>query len=96
LQPGLPKDDRLVDLYLNMLVVFTDSTLWKFTSKAGDSMKPMLHRLCSSFIDYLVENGFYAVLHDLLLNGLGCAEPKLSKHSLPAAMGIRYRSVSHL
>lgn len=29
----------------------------------GDSMKPMLHRLCSSFIDYLVENGFYAVLH---------------------------------
>jgi hypothetical protein len=53
----------------------------------GESIKPVLHRLCVTFVDYILEKEFYPTMNQLLIEGLS---NKLSPPSLMAAMGVRY------
>lgn len=89
LKPGQPRDDPSVTTCLNMILVLTDYTLWKFTARAGDAMKPTLHKLCVSFVNHLVDNGLFPMLNEVLMTGLGRPEPGLNKQTLAAATGIR-------
>ncbi|XP_065890414.1 ubiquitin-protein ligase E3B-like [Dysidea avara] len=93
LKPGSPKDNPTITLYLHMLLLFTDYTLWKISEKAGAPLKATLHKLCLATISHLVKNNLYKIMKELLLTGLGSPQPGLSQHSLSAATTIRMLSL---
>eukprot|EP00731_Ephydatia_muelleri_P016910 Em0010g8a len=64
-KPGQPRDDASVTTCLNMILILTDYTLWKFTARAGDAIKLTLHKLCASFVHHLVDNGLFQTLNTL-------------------------------
>jgi hypothetical protein len=89
LKLGYPEDDHAINCFLSLIVTFCDYTLWKFSAKAGSSIKPTLHQLCVTFVNHIMEKRFYPIMNELLTDGLCCTVPKLSGQNLPAAMGIR-------
>ncbi|KAL5468672.1 hypothetical protein EMCRGX_G029773 [Ephydatia muelleri] len=62
---GQPRDDASVTTCLNMILILTDYTLWKFTARAGDAIKLTLHKLCASFVHHLVDNGLFQTLNEV-------------------------------
>ncbi|CAM4544951.1 unnamed protein product [Leuciscus chuanchicus] len=93
LKPDILQDNKLVTLYLTMLITFTDTSTWKIIRGKGEALKPALNRICENIMGYLNQKGFYSVLQILLTNGLARSRPSLSKGTLTAIFTLSLRPV---
>ncbi|MBN3316719.1 UBE3B ligase, partial [Atractosteus spatula] len=93
LKPDILQDNKMVTLYLTMLVTFTDTSNWKIVRGKGEALRPALNRICENIMGHLNQKGFYTVLQILLTNGLARARPSLSKGSLTAVFTLALRPV---
>uniref|UniRef100_A0A8C1FT05 Ubiquitin-protein ligase E3B n=1 Tax=Cyprinus carpio carpio TaxID=630221 RepID=A0A8C1FT05_CYPCA len=93
LQPDILQDNKLVTLYLTMLITFTDTSTWKIIRGKGEALKPALNRICENIMGHLNQKGFYSVLQILLTNGLARSRPSLSKGTLTAIFTLSLRPV---
>ncbi|XP_073670832.1 ubiquitin-protein ligase E3B [Paramisgurnus dabryanus] len=93
LKPDILQDNKLVTLYLTMLITFTDTSTWKIVRGKGEALKPALNRICENIMGYLNQKGFYSVLQILLTNGLARSRPSLSKGTLTAVFTLSLRPV---
>ncbi|GAA6081041.1 ubiquitin-protein ligase E3B isoform X1 [Tachysurus ichikawai] len=93
LKPDILQDNKLVTLYLKMLITFTDTSTWKIVRGKGEALKPALNRICENIMGHLNQKGFYSVLQILLTNGLARSRPSLSKGMLTAIFTLSLRPV---
>lgn len=93
LKPDILQDNKLVTLYLTMLITFTDTSTWKIIRGKGEALKPALNRICENIMGHLNQKGFYSVLQILLTNGLARSRPSLSKGTLTAIFTLSLRPV---
>uniref|UniRef100_H2LTE0 Ubiquitin-protein ligase E3B n=1 Tax=Oryzias latipes TaxID=8090 RepID=H2LTE0_ORYLA len=92
-KPDILQDNKLITLYLTMLVTFTDTTTWRIVRGKGEALKPALTRICENIMGHLNQKGFYSVLQILLTNGLARSKPSLSKGTLTAIFSLSLRPV---
>ncbi|XP_051968768.1 ubiquitin-protein ligase E3B-like [Xyrauchen texanus] len=93
LKPDILQENKLVTLYLTMLITFTDTSTWKIIRGKGEALKPALNRICENIMGHLNQKGFYSVLQILLTNGLARSRPSLSKGTLTAIFTLSLRPV---
>ncbi|XP_061672603.1 ubiquitin-protein ligase E3B [Syngnathoides biaculeatus] len=93
LKPDILQDNKLVTLYLTMLVTFTDTSTWRIVRGKGEALRPALARICENIMGYLNQKGFYSTLQILLTNGLARSKPALSKGTLTAIFTLSLRPV---
>uniref|UniRef100_A0A3Q3WXR1 Ubiquitin-protein ligase E3B n=1 Tax=Mola mola TaxID=94237 RepID=A0A3Q3WXR1_MOLML len=92
-KPDILQDNKLVTLYLTMLVTFTDTSTWRIVRVKGEALRPALTRICENIMGHLILKGFYSVLQILLTNGLARSKPSLSKGTLTAVFTLSLRPV---
>uniref|UniRef100_A0A7N8XY67 Ubiquitin-protein ligase E3B n=1 Tax=Mastacembelus armatus TaxID=205130 RepID=A0A7N8XY67_9TELE len=92
-KPDILQDNKLVTLYLTMLVTFTDTSTWRIVRGKGEALRPALTRICENIMGHLNQKGFYSVLQILLTNGLARSKPSLSKGTLTAVFTLSLRPV---
>ncbi|XP_030226026.1 ubiquitin-protein ligase E3B [Gadus morhua] len=93
LKPDILQDNKLVTLYLSMLVSFTDTCTWRLLRGKGEALKPALTRICENIMGHLNQKGFYSTLQILLTCGLARSRPSLSKGTLTAIFTLSLRPV---
>ncbi|MGH0183681.1 UNVERIFIED_CONTAM: hypothetical protein FKN15_012875 [Acipenser sinensis] len=93
LKPDILQDNKMVTLYLSMLVTFTDTSTWKILRVKGEALRPALNRICENIMGQLNQKGFYTILQILLTNGLARSRPSLSKATLTAIFTLALRPV---
>ncbi|XP_027890096.1 ubiquitin-protein ligase E3B isoform X2 [Xiphophorus couchianus] len=93
LKPDILQDNKLVTLYLTMLVTFTDTSTWRIVRGKGEALRPALTRICENIMGHLNQKGFYSTLQILLTNGLARSKPSLSKGTLTAIFSLSLRPV---
>uniref|UniRef100_A0A3P8XAK4 HECT-type E3 ubiquitin transferase n=1 Tax=Esox lucius TaxID=8010 RepID=A0A3P8XAK4_ESOLU len=93
LKPDILQDNKLVTLYLTMLVTFTDTSNWKIVRGKGEALRPALTRICENIMGHLNQKGFYSILQILLTNGLARSRPSLTKGTLTAIFTLALRPV---
>ncbi|XP_017269469.1 ubiquitin-protein ligase E3B [Kryptolebias marmoratus] len=93
LKPDILQDNKLVTLYLTMLVTFTDTSTWRIIRAKGEALRPALTRICENIMGHLNQKGFYSILQILLTNGLARSKPSLSKGTLTAIFTLSLRPV---
>ncbi|KAF3850863.1 hypothetical protein F7725_012635 [Dissostichus mawsoni] len=106
LKPDILQDNKMITLYLSMLVTFTDTSTWRidmFPAKIkhnsfplivlGEALRPALTRICENIMGHLNQKGFYSILQILLTNGLARSKPSLSKGTLTAIFSLSLRPV---
>ncbi|CAB1319440.1 unnamed protein product, partial [Coregonus sp. 'balchen'] len=93
LKPDILQDNKLVTLYLTMLVTFTDTSTWKIVRGKGEALRPVLTRICENIMGHLNQKGFYSILQILLTNGLARSRPSLTKGTLTAIFTLALRPV---
>ncbi|KAM8886763.1 ubiquitin-protein ligase E3B isoform 3-T3 [Spinachia spinachia] len=93
LKPDILQDNKLVTLYLSMLVTFTDTLTWRIVRGKGEALRPALTRICENIMGHLNQKGFYSMLQILLTNGLARSKPSLSKGTLTAVFSLSLRPV---
>uniref|UniRef100_A0A8D3AR57 Ubiquitin-protein ligase E3B n=1 Tax=Scophthalmus maximus TaxID=52904 RepID=A0A8D3AR57_SCOMX len=92
-KPDILQDNKLVTLYLTMLVTFTDTSTWRIVRGKGEALRPALMRICENIMGHLNQKGFYSTLQILLTNGLARSKPSLSKGTLTAIFTLSLRPV---
>ncbi|KAG7244042.1 hypothetical protein INR49_006203 [Caranx melampygus] len=92
LKPDILQDNKLVTLYLTMLVTFTDTSTWRIV-RGKEALRPPLTKICENIMGHLNQKGFYSVLQILLTNGLARSKPSLSKGTLTAIFTLSLRPV---
>uniref|UniRef100_A0A8C8ME30 Ubiquitin-protein ligase E3B n=2 Tax=Oncorhynchus TaxID=8016 RepID=A0A8C8ME30_ONCTS len=92
-KPDILQDNKLVTLYLTMLVTFTDTSTWKIVRGKGEALRPALTRICENIMGHLNQKGFYSILQILLTNGLARSRPSLTKGTLTAVFTLALRPV---
>ncbi|TMS03889.1 Ubiquitin-protein ligase E3B [Larimichthys crocea] len=90
LKPDILQDNKLVTLYLTMLVTFTDTSTWRIV-RGKEALRPALTRFCENIMGHLNQKGFYSTLQILLTNGLARSKPSLSKGTLTAIFTLSLR-----
>uniref|UniRef100_A0A7N6BT92 Ubiquitin-protein ligase E3B n=1 Tax=Anabas testudineus TaxID=64144 RepID=A0A7N6BT92_ANATE len=50
LKPDILQDNKLVTLYLTMLVTFTDTSTWRIVRGKGEALRPALTRICENIM----------------------------------------------
>lgn len=93
LKPDILQDNKIITLYLTMLVTFTDTSSWRIIRGKGEALRPALTRICENIMGHLNQKGFYSVLQILLTNGLARSRPSLSKGTLTAIFTLALRPV---
>uniref|UniRef100_A0A665TSF4 Ubiquitin-protein ligase E3B n=1 Tax=Echeneis naucrates TaxID=173247 RepID=A0A665TSF4_ECHNA len=93
LKPDILQDNKLVTLYLTMLVTFTDTSTWRMVRGKGEALRPALMKICENIMGHLNQKGFYSILQILLTNGLARSRPSLSKGTLTAIFTLSLRPV---
>ncbi|XP_076006802.1 ubiquitin-protein ligase E3B [Genypterus blacodes] len=93
LKPDILQDNKLVTLYLTMLVTFTDTSTWRIVRGKGEALRPALTRICENIMGHLNQKGFYSMLQILLTNGLARSKPSLSKGTLTGIFTLSLRPV---
>ncbi|XP_058491280.1 ubiquitin-protein ligase E3B [Solea solea] len=93
LKPDILQDNKMITLYLSMLVTFTDTSTWKIVRGKGEALRPALMRMCENIMGHLNQKGFYSMLQILLTNGLARSKPSLSKGTLTAIFTLSLRPV---
>uniref|UniRef100_A0A3B4YTF1 Ubiquitin-protein ligase E3B n=1 Tax=Seriola lalandi dorsalis TaxID=1841481 RepID=A0A3B4YTF1_SERLL len=92
-KPDILQDNKLVTLYLTVLVTFTDTSTWRIIRGKGEALRPALMRICENIMGHLNQKGFYSILQILLTNGLARSKPSLSKGTLTAIFTLSLRPV---
>merc|ERR1719187_2155876 len=69
LQPDVPPENRLISLYLHLLLTFSATNTWKAT-KHMEPLKPTLEKLTHNIMGDLVARGHYITLNALIVRGL--------------------------
>ncbi|XP_049906902.1 ubiquitin-protein ligase E3B [Epinephelus moara] len=92
LKPDILQDNKLVTLYLTMLVTFTDTSTWRIV-RGKEALRPALTKICENIMGHLNQKGFYSILQILLTNGLARSKPSLSKGTLTAIFSLSLRPV---
>ncbi|KAJ8379360.1 hypothetical protein SKAU_G00001380 [Synaphobranchus kaupii] len=92
LKPDILQDNKLVTLYLTMLMTFTDTSKWKLL-RGKENLRPALNRICENIMGHLNQKGFYTILQILLTNGLARSRPSLTKATLTAIFTLSLRPV---
>lgn len=93
LKPDILQDNKMITLYLTMLVTFTDTSTWRIVRGKGEALRPALTRICENIMGHLNQKGFYSILQILLTNGLARSKPSLSKGTLTAIFTLSLRPV---
>ncbi|KAK5871433.1 hypothetical protein PBY51_004316 [Eleginops maclovinus] len=93
LKPDILQDNKMITLYLSMLVTFTDTSTWRIVRGKGEALRPALMRICENIMGHLNQKGFYSILQILLTNGLARTKPSLSKGTLTAIFSLSLRPV---
>ncbi|KAK5932762.1 hypothetical protein CgunFtcFv8_004440 [Champsocephalus gunnari] len=93
LKPDILQDNKMITLYLSMLVTFTDTSTWRIVRGKGEALRPALTRICENIMGHLNQKGFYSILQILLTNGLARSKPSLSKGTLTAIFSLSLRPV---
>ncbi|CAL9708334.1 unnamed protein product [Knipowitschia caucasica] len=93
LKPDILQDNKIITLYLTMLVTFTDTSTWRIVKGKGEALRPALTRICENVMGHLNQKGFYSILQILLTNGLARSRPSLSKGTLTAIFTLALRPV---
>lgn len=88
LKPESNSDHKSMVLYLNMLVILTNTGSWKFIP---DVMRPVLNQLCNKTMNHLVSHGLFLSLQILLQRGLNRMTPCLKKTDLSAIITLSMR-----
>ncbi|KAG0715753.1 Ubiquitin-protein ligase E3B [Chionoecetes opilio] len=71
LQPEISKENRLLSLYLHLLLTFTGTSTWKILrAQSFEPMKPSLNKLTENIMGDLVSRGLFNILKTVLVHGL--------------------------
>uniref|UniRef100_A0A0P4WEM7 Ubiquitin-protein ligase E3B n=1 Tax=Scylla olivacea TaxID=85551 RepID=A0A0P4WEM7_SCYOL len=71
LQPEISKENRLLSLYLHLLLTFTGTSTWKILRvQSFEPLKPSLNKLTENVMGDLVSRGLYSTLKHILVRGL--------------------------
>lgn len=77
LHPEFPKENRLMSLYLHLLLTFTGTNTWKILRiQSFEPLKPSLNKLTENVMGDLVSRRLYSTLNQVLVHGL-CREKTL-------------------
>ncbi|KAL1490103.1 hypothetical protein ABEB36_012844 [Hypothenemus hampei] len=92
LKPELSSDMKLIILFLHTLVCFTSTNTWMvLKNKNMEILKPGMNQLCANLMGQLFHRGFYLVLKDLLIKGLGRSTIAFKSASLSAIQTLALR-----
>ncbi|XP_019615606.1 PREDICTED: LOW QUALITY PROTEIN: ubiquitin-protein ligase E3B-like [Branchiostoma belcheri] len=92
LKPDNNDQSKLVSLYLNMVVIFTDTTTWKVLKiKGSEALRPGMNQLCANLLGHLTSKDLYVILQALLKRGLERSQPTLKRAALAAIVTISMR-----
>ncbi|XP_044002807.1 ubiquitin-protein ligase E3B [Aphidius gifuensis] len=92
LQPEYPADHKSILLRLHTLICFTSSSTWSIQRVEGmKKLKAGMNQLCANIMGHLVNNGFYIVMKNLLVKGLGREQISLKPVALTAAVTLTMR-----
>ncbi|KAK4297692.1 hypothetical protein Pmani_029911 [Petrolisthes manimaculis] len=71
LQAEIPSGNRLISLYLHLLLTFTATNTWRIVRMPNfEPLKPALNKLTENLIGDLVTRGLYTTLNHVLVRGL--------------------------
>lgn len=69
LHPEFPKENRLLSLYLHLLLTFTGTNTWKILRiQSFEPLKPSLNKLTENVMGDLVSRGLYSTLNVSMLD----------------------------
>uniref|UniRef100_A0A1Y1M0Y6 HECT-type E3 ubiquitin transferase n=2 Tax=Photinus pyralis TaxID=7054 RepID=A0A1Y1M0Y6_PHOPY len=92
LKPEYASDMKTVLLYLHMLVSFTNTNTWVvLKAKNVEVLKLGMNQLCANIMGKLFHKGFYLVLKNLLVRGLGRLKVAFKHASLSAILTLSLR-----
>ncbi|CAH1986182.1 unnamed protein product [Acanthoscelides obtectus] len=92
LKPEFASDMKSIVLYLHMLVSFTSTNTWTaLKNKNMEMLKPGMNQLCANLMGQLFHKGFYPILKELLLKGLGRIKISFKNVSLSAILTLSLR-----
>ncbi|XP_056636344.1 ubiquitin-protein ligase E3B [Diorhabda sublineata] len=92
LKPEFTSDMKSIMMFLHVLVSFTSTKTWVvLKNKNMELLKPGMNQLCANLMGQLFHKGFYLVLKDLLLKGLGKIKIALKHISLSAILTLSLR-----
>lgn len=92
LRPEFAGDMKTIVLYLHVLVSFTSTNTWMvLKNKNMEILRPGMNKLCANLMGQLFHKGFYLVLKNLLLRGLGRIKIAFKNVSLSAILTISLR-----
>nr|XP_023030496.1 ubiquitin-protein ligase E3B [Leptinotarsa decemlineata] len=92
LKPEFASDMKSIVLYLHVLVAFTSTSTWTvLKNKNMEVLRSGMNQLCSNLMGQLFHKGFYLVLKNLLLKGLGRTKIAFKNVSLSAILTLSLR-----
>ncbi|CAH1155824.1 unnamed protein product [Phaedon cochleariae] len=92
LKPEFASDTKSIVLYLHVLVSFTSTNTWNvLKNKNMEVLKSGMNQLCANLMGQLFHKGFYLVLKNLLLRGLGRIKIIFKNVSLSAILTLSLR-----
>eukprot|EP00794_Sanderia_malayensis_P014057 gene14057-15521_t len=91
-KPYLCNDSETADIFLSMLMVFTDCKNWKILSmKGGHNIQPVMQQLCSTVLNDLIAKGLYSSLEVFVLNGIKRSNIGINKMQMLAVTTLSFR-----
>ncbi|KAK4876027.1 hypothetical protein RN001_012449 [Aquatica leii] len=92
LRPEYANDMKNVLLYLHVLVSFTSTSMWVvLKNKNMEVLKLGMNKLCANIMGQLFHKGFYLMLKNLLVKGLGRLKVAFKHASLSAILTLSLR-----
>ncbi|XP_066246822.1 ubiquitin-protein ligase E3B [Euwallacea similis] len=92
LKPELASDMKLIILFLHVLVSLTSTNTWVvLKNKNMEVLRSGMNQLCANLMGQLFHKGFYLVLKNLLLKGLGRIKIALKSVSISAVLTLALR-----
>ncbi|XP_055995388.1 ubiquitin-protein ligase E3B-like isoform X2 [Ostrea edulis] len=85
-------DMKRINLYLTMLITFTNAGGWKvLKGKLGETLTPGMNQLCNNIMGHLNTKGLYPVLKGLLAQGLSRTKILFNPATLSAIVNLSLR-----
>ncbi|KAH8871514.1 Ubiquitin-protein ligase E3B [Schistosoma japonicum] len=89
LDPSIPSDSKVLNIYLSFLLVHSNCCQWPLVH--DEKLKPAMSRLGSTFLQHLVQKRLFEHLNAILQKGLARHTPALTKVSLTGVFTIAMR-----
>ncbi|KAL3269178.1 hypothetical protein HHI36_008263 [Cryptolaemus montrouzieri] len=85
-------DSKQAVLFLHVLVSFTSTNTWNvLKNKNMEMLKAGMNQLCANLMGQLFQKGFYLIMKDILVHGLGQIKITLKNVSLTAIITLSLR-----